>query len=316
MATTKTELYNNGTLVATKTSAPFNTFDWTPASGEVGSASLTVKRYEEGVLVATSAAVGGTVDAAGTTYDSDYQAKLDYATANSIPLPSTAQSDIYNQRLVDFKANGGWEKSNVVADLSGTADIRFKLLCIKRLVEMTVTGGVTSTATGVAGNGTTGFVNTLFAPGSVGSLYTLNNGGVFYIANTNPEGAKATLGAVGASGGTGRGIVIIGNRASGDSYYNMGAQDGSANTKTPLDLQKIGANGMYRYNATSIDFMTDVTNNITQASDSVVPDNNIYLFADNNKGVARSFSNIELGFIAIGASMATEHNALKTALTT
>jgi hypothetical protein len=64
MATTKTELYNNGTLVATKTSAPFNTFDWTPASGEVGSASLTVKRYEDGVLVATSAAVGGTVDAA------------------------------------------------------------------------------------------------------------------------------------------------------------------------------------------------------------------------------------------------------------
>jgi hypothetical protein len=69
MATTKTELYNNGTLVATKTSAPFNTFDWTPASGEVGSASLTVKRYEDGVLVATSAAVGGTVDAeAAATY--------------------------------------------------------------------------------------------------------------------------------------------------------------------------------------------------------------------------------------------------------
>jgi hypothetical protein len=65
MATTKTELYNNGTLVATKTSAPFNTFDWTPANGEVGSASLTVKRYEDGVLVATSAAVGGTVEEAG-----------------------------------------------------------------------------------------------------------------------------------------------------------------------------------------------------------------------------------------------------------
>jgi hypothetical protein len=69
MATTKTELYNNGTLVATKTSAPFNTFDWTPASGEVGSASLTVKRYEDGVLVATSAAVGGTVDAPASSSD-------------------------------------------------------------------------------------------------------------------------------------------------------------------------------------------------------------------------------------------------------
>jgi hypothetical protein len=72
MATTKTELYNNGTLVATKTSAPFNTFDWTPASGEVGLASLTVKRYEDGVLVATSAAVGGTVDAAAGAFEVSY----------------------------------------------------------------------------------------------------------------------------------------------------------------------------------------------------------------------------------------------------
>jgi hypothetical protein len=71
MATTKTELYNNGILVATKTSAPFDTFNWVPASGEVGSASLTVKRYEDGVLAYTYPAVGGTVNAAssGITYD-------------------------------------------------------------------------------------------------------------------------------------------------------------------------------------------------------------------------------------------------------
>jgi hypothetical protein len=87
MATTKTELYNNGTLVATKTSAPFNTFDWTPASGEVGSASLTVKRYEDGVLVATSAAVGGTVEALTISVTSPADSQT-FATGDTITITS------------------------------------------------------------------------------------------------------------------------------------------------------------------------------------------------------------------------------------
>ncbi len=64
--TTKVELYNGATLVATKTSAPFTSIDWTPASGEVGSATLTYKRYEDGgaTPVFTSEAINGTVNAA------------------------------------------------------------------------------------------------------------------------------------------------------------------------------------------------------------------------------------------------------------
>ena len=65
MATTKTELLNNGVVVATKTAAPFYSWDWTPATS--GASSLTYKRYEDGVLVFTSGAITGTVDAAATT---------------------------------------------------------------------------------------------------------------------------------------------------------------------------------------------------------------------------------------------------------
>jgi len=59
--TTKTELLNNGVVVATKTAAPFYSWDWTPATS--GASSLTYKRYEDNVLVFTSAAITGTVDA-------------------------------------------------------------------------------------------------------------------------------------------------------------------------------------------------------------------------------------------------------------
>jgi len=60
--TTKTELLNNGVVVATKTAAPFYSWDWTPATS--GASSLTYKRYEDGVLVFTSGALTGTVEAA------------------------------------------------------------------------------------------------------------------------------------------------------------------------------------------------------------------------------------------------------------
>jgi hypothetical protein len=115
MATTKTELYNNGTLVATKTAAPFNTFDWTPASGEVGSASLTVKRYEDGVLAATSAAVGGTVDAAASTYETE---TTNFFTATSTPndanpsiytgLTNADCWDLMDSVIKYYKTNGVW----------------------------------------------------------------------------------------------------------------------------------------------------------------------------------------------------------------
>jgi len=67
--TTKTELLNNGVVVATKTTAPFYSWDWTPSTS--GASSLTYKRYEDGVLVFTSGAITGTVDAVSISISPD-----------------------------------------------------------------------------------------------------------------------------------------------------------------------------------------------------------------------------------------------------
>ena len=80
MATTKTELLNNGVVVATKTAAPFYSWDWTPSTS--GASSLTYKRYEDNVLVFTSGAITGTVEApvtANLLLDDYPNAKLAYS---------------------------------------------------------------------------------------------------------------------------------------------------------------------------------------------------------------------------------------------
>ena len=76
--TTKTELLNNGVVVATRTAAPFYSWDWTPSTS--GASSLTYKRYEDNVLVFTSGAITGTVAApAGLLLDDYPNAKLAYS---------------------------------------------------------------------------------------------------------------------------------------------------------------------------------------------------------------------------------------------
>jgi hypothetical protein len=168
MATTKTELYNNGTLVATKTSAPFNTFDWTPANGEVGSASLTVKRYEDGVLVATSAAVGGTVDAAaGGGYSTE--ATTVFGRMNT--APPTAYKDAMATFIDSLVTNGIWGKIDEIQcpalDTSANG-----LVGWKGVSNATLVGGVTHTPkVGHVHNGTNGYTNTGFIPSTMGVQY-------------------------------------------------------------------------------------------------------------------------------------------------
>lgn len=49
-----------------------------------------------------------------SNYDDDYQAILNYATANTITKPSTAIQDIQNQLVIDLKTAGIWSKLDVL----------------------------------------------------------------------------------------------------------------------------------------------------------------------------------------------------------
>jgi hypothetical protein len=168
MATTKTELYNNGTLVATKTSAPFNTFDWTPASGEVGSASLTVKRYEDGVLVATSAAVGGTVDAAAS---SQVSYTMDDYTGAVIGYSLNKLRSAYNGSAIRVRRSN----DNAQQDIGFDSDGRLDTAALSSFVDVNDGYVVTWYDQSTTGRNAT---NTLVAEQpkivNAGTIYTLN----------------------------------------------------------------------------------------------------------------------------------------------
>jgi hypothetical protein len=305
MATTKTELYNNGTLVATKTSAPFNTFDWTPASGEVGSASLTVKRYEDGVLVATSAAVGGTVDVAAS-YDSDYQAVLDYATANSIALPDQAQQDIDNQLLIDYKATGAWAKDDVFVKFKGTAPEAFKLIDWKRLTTMTKVGTVTFDANGAQGDGTTGYIKTGFNPAIDAVNMSQNNVGYMFgrtaASTTNKGGVFGVL-------SSGKNTQWT-DEFSGNAYIHLNTGSGST---TAVRTQLLGVNGLYRDDSANYKVIDGTETTFAKSSVSFT-NGEVYILTRNSNGSPSLYSDTKLSYFSIGASKSAEHAAIKTVL--
>ncbi len=68
MATTKIEYYAGATLIGTKTAAPW-AFDWDTTGVTTGDYAITRKRYEDDVLVATSAAINVTVDAPAGAFE-------------------------------------------------------------------------------------------------------------------------------------------------------------------------------------------------------------------------------------------------------
>jgi len=241
--------------------------------------------------------------------DPDYQAKLDYAAGNFIPVPVGADSDFYNQRIIDFKANGGFDISDVVLDFEGNADPAFKLICNKRRVECLPYGGLTWSTDGVEGNGTNGYIDSLFIPTADGVNYTKNNAGFIWTAKKGIKNSSVIFGAqTGAGGG---GIVRFGPTSNGGNVsLNSGA---TANTN---NFTQIGVNSFNRLDVSNLIVKggSDYTFVSTSSSE---PTNSMYILAGNNGAGGNApfaHSTEKLGFFAIGGSYAAVHDAVLTGL--
>ena len=176
--TTKTELLNNGVVVATRTAAPFYSWDWTPATS--GASSLTYKRYEDNVLVFTSGAITGTVDAAaGDT------------TAPTI-LSATVEDANKDKLVVVFS-----EVVNIT-DVTG----------------LTITGDVTPTLSAPTGTGTNTITFTLSTALTNGQSVTLNIAGTNTIADAAANALAVTTQAVINN------VAVVGIEAETTSYMN------------------------------------------------------------------------------------------------
>ena len=195
-------------------------------------------------------------------YDPDYQSVLDYATANSIPLPNSTENDRRNQVLIDYKATGGFARDDVFFDFSGTADPQFKLICYKRLIQAQAYGGLVWDVNGVRGNGTNAYINTLFNPSTDGIKYTELNASIMaFLAYDSPNTFGNVL--VGVYDGNVENYIYSTPYQGSNTYaYINGKTNGSARHDAPNKLISINRlvgnsvrtiNGGYDNTSTSLD---------------------------------------------------------------
>ena len=245
--------------------------------------------------------MNGEVPVDAPQYDADYQAKLDFAQANSIPVPSVAQSDIYNQTILDVKTTGAWLSSSIAFDFSGDADIQFKLICLKRRVLAIAYGGGVWSQDGWLGNGTNSYIDPLYDTTS-DTNWQLNSAGVFWKSFQKSTGSKAIIG---SSGGTISDYTLIIPNNGVDSYASI---NGTVNMLSPYG--RLGLNMVSRFSSTELK-INEVTGNVNsqlRREGALV----IGARTTATKDTLSLFTNEGIGFIAIGGDTSNDYTNLKT----
>ena len=163
------------------------------ASGLIASAASTIFAAYKSRVLADGGVVENDVCAiaflesiGAGLFDADYQAVLDYATAQGYTLPSGGQQTLQNDLLVALKAAGVWSKLDTFANFATDGDSDFALIDWIRLTDYTAVNSPTFTSNqGYQFNGTSSYINTNFNPATQGVNYTLNNASRgFYLYNS------------------------------------------------------------------------------------------------------------------------------------
>jgi len=268
--------------------------------------SNTIEDAANNNLAATTRVITNNV-AAVAGYDVDYQAVLDYATSQSIALPTSTQQDIDNQLLIDYKATGAWAKDDIFLKFKGTSSAAFKLICWKRRVKAVGYGGLTWSDSGVQGNGTNGYIDPLFIPNINGVNYTADNAGLIYVStlSVNEEGVL-----FGSFENNNSSYVLFktGFGALGYAFLNHGTTDNSS-------PNKLGVNALYRTTSTNIKlYLGDGVLRDKTVPSGYMPNQKIYLLGRNKSGVADLFSTERISYATLGGSKDTEHTAIRNTL--
>ena len=260
--------------------------------------SNTIEDAANNALAATTEAITNNV-AASSTVDADYQAVLDYATAQSIALPDAAQQSIDNQLLIDYKATGAWVKDDCFMKFTGTASAAFKLIDWKRLISMVAYGSLTWSDTGAKGNGANAYIDTNYIAETTGNKWITTSGGMLAVVATMP-----TIDS-----------VILGHRDVSAKFnfinYSTSSTNFQISNTANLNALALGLNAVYINNTDIVAYGTTITN--TPITDVVVPEGNIYLLAYNRGGIFAP-SDVELAYATFGADKRAEHAAIKTVL--
>jgi len=246
----------------------------------------------------------GAIPADAPLYDADMQSKIDTANANAIAVPNNTELTRLNQRVIDYKATGGFAKDDRVFDLTGDTDtfVAFRMICIKTRTIGAAYGSAVWSASGLKGNATNAYFDPDFIP-SNGVNYTLDSASLTCkIFDTGTTGVRSLYSVTGVPG-----FVAYPNN--GTSSY-CGLNGASTNVAA---FPYLGCTLINRISASTFQIRTNGTSNIA-ATTTNLPSNKLRFLVRDTDGVLDRFSDVGIGFIAIGAEKSAEHAAIKTFL--
>lgn len=225
---------------------------------------------------------------------------LDFFTRTGIS--NTLQKLAINDLVVNAKGKGWWTGADAIYPFIGGTAAQHAQNLKSSSYTITWGGTVTHGATGITGNGSTGYGDTTFNPRTAGGNYSQNSAMIFvYGGTTAPTDGGAFMAVVSTTGGqtraglerSGTGLLVAGLN---NDVSNAGGPSVSTDFRGPLAAIRTTStvqNGFGRLTATLLDATATVN----------TPNLSFRLLARRFEGFADDkFSNANLRGAAIGSS--------------
>lgn len=299
MAMNKFLVKDNGVL---KDTIDFNEIVLTGL--DVGTHEITIEGYMDDSFVTSSSRQ---IEVTSSTLDPDYEAVINYAIANDIPLPTSEQQQKDNDLIIALRESGRWVKEDMFFNFSGTSASSFKLICWKRRIKATAYGSPTWSEDGVSGNGFNAYINTHFNA-STANNFKPNNAAIYTYLNNKPVESSAVTGVYTDS--STNYILYMPQTGTNSGNFAIGGQAERSYTGYDVGLNALGKYGdsqgrLFFPNTTQNDFFLGL---------GTIPSAEVYILARNNGGNADLYSTFSMKYFGLGGDISPDFATLKTIL--
>jgi hypothetical protein len=288
--------------------------------GSLGNSLIGVPACSDGVQNGDETGVdcGGSCPSScgggGPGYDADYQAILDYATTQGYTLPSQTVRDSGNAFVEDLKAIGVWDSLDVLYVFATDGGRDFAKINWKDPdgnYNCTEVNSPTFTANeGFKGNGTSSYLNTnLNLNADSASLnFSADRGQIYMHLNETWPAASAACGARLNATVDNDQQVLIQNNASNQTLVRINSHSETTGDHEYLLVTPSGLSGRYFWSRDDWTTLSAYRNKTLDGTDNtsvttgLLPNQDLFILANNTGGTAGQFSATEVSIFLLGVA--------------
>ena len=246
-------------------------------------------------------------------FDADYQAVIDYASAQGYTLPSYTQQLLQNQLVINLKSLGIWSSLDLLYVFASDAGRSFAKINWKNPSVFYCSEGNTPTFTNNIGfdfNGTNSYLDTGWIASVNGVNYTLNNSSVFLYVNNELTG-NSSVNETGVDVNvTIGGMLLTVKNSSNQHFFRINSLGGgpvgsSVSSIGLFQVQRTASNAARIFKNGS-----QVGSTSTQASTALPTTRTFPIGGARGSGGVTAFSDAQVGFYGLGASLSGKENDL------